>query len=80
MTLMLRRLRERADGEGLRHLRVEVLRGKMPGAAEKELVLGPTPDHKPVSGFNKVMMFCMSGDCWYRKQCGSLGITRHGNT
>ena len=51
---MLRRLRERADGEGLRYLRVEVLRGKMPGVAEKEVVLGPTVDHEPVSELNKV--------------------------
>lgn len=59
MTITLRRLRERADGEGLRFLRVEVLRGKMPGAAETEVVLGPTAGVEPVSGINKVSNFCM---------------------
>ncbi len=57
MTLRLKRQRERAGAEGLRYLQVEVLRGKIPGAAAAEVVLGPTAGLEPVQGINKVKLF-----------------------
>jgi hypothetical protein len=66
VTLTLRRQRERADGEGLRYMRVEVLRGKMPGAAEAEVVLGPTAGLEPVHGIHQVSYFACDADNFTR--------------